>query len=113
MYPGLVQACQVFKPDALVADMTTLAAHDVAESLKLPLALLGSMPLTLALDMCGYSLYNKNSSVPFEAPGVLVLPEHMSLLERHVLNPLAKVVFGDSSILYMPMLKARDKLRER
>lgn len=53
MYHPLLQTCRAFQPDVIVADMTTLAAHDVAESLKLPLALLGSMPLSLALDLTG------------------------------------------------------------
>jgi hypothetical protein len=53
MYAPLLAACEAFSPDVLVADMTTLAAHDAAETLQLPLALLGSMPLSLALDMCG------------------------------------------------------------
>jgi hypothetical protein len=53
MYHPLLQTCRCFQPDVIVADMTTLAAHDVAETLKLPLALLGSMPLSLALDLTG------------------------------------------------------------
>lgn len=53
MYHPLLRTCRAFQPDVLVADMTTLAAHDVAEELKLPLALLGSMPLSLALDFTG------------------------------------------------------------
>jgi hypothetical protein len=53
MYHPLLQTCRCFQPDVIVADMTTLAAHDVAEALKLPLALLGSMPLSLALDLTG------------------------------------------------------------
>jgi len=113
MYYPLLQMCQSFKPDLIVADMTTLAAHDVAESLKLPLALLGSMPLSLALDMCGYSTFNSGSDVPFEDPGVLVMPEHMSLWEKHLINPLAKKLFGEGSVLHLPMLRARDELRER
>lgn len=53
MFHPLLQTCRAFQPDVLVADMTTLAAHDAAEALKLPLALLGSMPLSLALDLTG------------------------------------------------------------
>lgn len=53
MYHPLLQTCRTFQPDVIVADMTTLAAHDVAEKLKVPLALLGSMPLSLALDLTG------------------------------------------------------------
>lgn len=53
MYHALLQTCRSFQPDVIVADMTTLAAHDVAETLKLPLALLGSMPLSQALDLTG------------------------------------------------------------
>jgi hypothetical protein len=53
MYHPVLQTCRAFQPDVIVADMVTLAAHDVAESLKLPLALLGSMPLSLALDLTG------------------------------------------------------------
>lgn len=113
MYFPLLRACHTFEPDIIVADMTTLAAHDVAESLKLPLALLGSMPLSLALDLCGYSAFNSASDVPFEDPGVLVMHEHMSLWERHLINPLAKKLFGEGSVMHLSMLRARDTLRER
>jgi hypothetical protein len=51
--------------------------------------------------------------VPFEDPGVLVLPENMSLLERHVINPLAKKLFGEGSVMHLPMLRQRDALREQ
>jgi hypothetical protein len=51
--------------------------------------------------------------VPFEDPGVLVLPETMSLWERRVINPLAKKIFGEGSVMHLPMLRARDELREK
>lgn len=63
MYHPVLQACRAFQPDVIVADMVTLAAHDVAEALKLPLALLGSMPLSLALDLTGMHKARTRSGV--------------------------------------------------
>lgn len=56
MLPGLLAAVRELRPAALVAEVATLAAHDVAEAERLPLALLGSMPLSLALDLTGFGL---------------------------------------------------------
>jgi hypothetical protein len=64
MYHPLLQTCRAFQPDVVVADMTTLAAHDAAETLKLPLALLGSMPLSLALDLAGTAANGQQPSTP-------------------------------------------------
>lgn len=62
----------------------------------------------------GYSTFNSGSDVPFEDPGVLVMPEHMSLLEKHVINPIYKKIFGEGgSVMHLPMLRARDALREQ
>jgi hypothetical protein len=59
------------------------------------------------------SVYNAAPSVPFESAGGLVMPQHMGPVTRHVINPLAKAVLGDSSLHYSGMLRARDRLRER
>ncbi len=67
----------------------------------------------LCFSCTGHSTFNSASDVPFEDPGVLVLPEAMSLWEKRVVNPLYKKLFGEGSVMHLPMLRARDQLRER
>lgn len=65
------------------------------------------------LTHSGHSTFNSGSDVPFEDPGVLVLPETMTMWEKRVINPLAKKIFGEGSVMHLPMLRARDELREK
>lgn len=72
----------------VVGDFTSLAAHDTAETLGLPLALLHQGPLSLALTAAGFDAYNMYSNVPLEIPG-FVQAEPPTCAQR-IINPLLK-----------------------
>ncbi|GBF96195.1 hypothetical protein Rsub_08740 [Raphidocelis subcapitata] len=71
--------------DVLVADFVALAAHEAAEKLRLPLALLWQAPLGMCLMNAGQNRYNLRPGVPVEvAPGVLLQPASLGPLRRLV-----------------------------
>lgn len=70
-------------------------------------------PASVTCLTAGHSTFNSASDVPFEDGGLLVLPEQMNLWERRVVNPLYKKLFGEGSVMHLPMLRARDELREK
>lgn len=76
----------------------------------MPLALLGTIPLSLALDSLGAHAYNLPAHVPVETM-VACLPSRMSTLERWLLNPLAKWLTW--RVLGPPVLAARNTVRQR
>jgi hypothetical protein len=77
----------------IVCEHACLAAHDVAETLSLPLTLLWQLPLQYSLAMAGAiklkSPLVRDGRVPVELPGA-VLPASMSLWQRLVINPSLK-----------------------
>jgi hypothetical protein len=97
MYHSLLQTCSAFQPDVIVADMTTLAAHDAAETLKLPLALLGSMPLSLALDLTGTAANRQQPSTTAPACNLLLPASDRVPLGSSRQQPLARYA-PDASI---------------
>lgn len=75
----------------------------------MPLALLGTVPLSLALDSMGGHAYNLPAHVPVETM-LICLPARMSPLQR-CLNPLAKWLTW--RMLGAPVLAARNTVRRR
>jgi hypothetical protein len=75
----------------LVCEHASLAAHDVAETLSLPLALLWQLPLFYSLCMAGQGgcAVARHPRVPVELPGV-VLPARMSAWQRLAVNSRLK-----------------------
>ena len=73
----------------VVCEHACLAAHDVAETLSLPLALLWQLPLQYALAMgvgpSGAPML-RDARVPVELPGA-VLPARLTAWQRAVANP--------------------------
>jgi UDP:flavonoid glycosyltransferase YjiC (YdhE family) len=99
LYAPLLEAARELVAEAeasggrvvLVCEHASLAAHDVAETLSLPLALLWQLPLFYALCMGGEAkcALARHRSVPVELPGA-VLPARMTAMQRLLLNPWLK-----------------------
>ncbi|KAF8056365.1 UGT3A1 [Scenedesmus sp. PABB004] len=82
------------RPDCVVIDIITFAGYDVAEKFGAPLVVMGSLPLNFVLQATGHDAYNRPQHVPYESLSIC-LPERMSALQRHVVNPLLKRLMPD------------------
>ena len=76
------------------------AAHEAAEKLRLPLALLWQAPLGMCLMNAGQNRYNLRPDVPVEvAPGALLQPAAMGPLRRLV-NEAAQLLLRACMVNY-------------
>ncbi|KIZ03771.1 UDP-glucuronosyltransferase 3A2 [Monoraphidium neglectum] len=114
MFPPLVEALgsggAAAGTDAIVADFATLAAHDAAEHLGLPLVLLHQGPLGMILSGAGYNSANMYSHVPLEIPGPFLQAGPLTPAQRAV-NPLLKRLAHSQSCGIMDPYRAATRAR--